>query len=92
MQAGYINAQRGKGKTNREINNYLCNMELNFLVKQGHKISLELLFVDATLKTTCNHCAVNGYEIKYRMGKRLIKCRLEDNNKQGRGLIEWMLN
>jgi len=67
-------------------------MVVNYLIRPGVKINIELSFLDARLIKACGHCKVNGYRILYRMGKHRIASQVEDNGRMGKELIEWFLN
>ncbi len=70
-------------------------MVVNYLMRPGLKMNIELRFRDAQLIKACGHCRVNGYVIKYQMGNRrgrIINTMVEDNGKRGGQLIEWFLN
>ena len=67
-------------------------MIVNYLIRPGHEIPLELSFIDARLIKSCGHCKVMGYATKYKIGKKKVKCQIEDNGKRGGELIEWFLN
>lgn len=69
-------------------------MVINFLIRRGCKMQLELEFKDAERVTTCSHCKVNGFLVRYEMGDLELSCRVEDNtlSSKRRELIEWFLN
>lgn len=67
-------------------------MTINYLLRPGVKIDIELSFVDAKLIKVCGHCKVNGFAVKYRMGSIELSCQMEDNGRAREALIEWYLN